>query len=72
MGETMKARSAGRRSRASGVFLAGAMDSRDIALTAPEIQARRIAERFPCSPAVAAVLAAHVYGTSEGWGGRSE
>lgn len=68
MRKTGEARSAGKRSLASGIVAVGTADLPEVPATAQEIQTARLRARYDFSPALAAVIAAHAYGVADRWG----
>jgi hypothetical protein len=68
MRKAVEARSAGKRSLASGIVAVGTADLPEVAAAAHEIQTARLRARYDFSPAVAAVIASHAYAVADRWG----
>ena len=68
MRKTGEARSACKRSLASGIVAVGTADHPEVPVTAHEIQSARLRARYNLSPALAAVIAAYAYGVADRWG----
>ena len=60
-----------RRSGAFGNVAVGTADTSDLAHHTPEIQTARLRKHFSLSPAVAAVIAGHLYAVPEHWRARA-
>lgn len=63
----VKTPGAGRRTGAFGNGVVFAADPTEIAHSASKIQTDHLRRRFNLSPALAAVIASHVYDTAETW-----
>lgn len=67
--ETMNVKTpgAGQRARAFGNVIVGTSDGSEVAHPTAKIQTSHLRQRFNLSPALAAVIAAHAFGTPETW-----